>query len=78
MGLRSVSSSLKPKEIKGCWNKFKAGLKDFYKRRHIKYLLPLIAVLVYMLVGAAIFYWLESDADTERSLTKFVFYVEIN
>ncbi|KAE9554750.1 hypothetical protein FO519_002011 [Halicephalobus sp. NKZ332] len=69
-GLRSVSSSLKPKEIKGFWNKLKASVKDFYKRRHIKYLLPLVGVMIYMLVGAVIFHWLESDADEERSLTK--------
>ncbi|EFO92845.1 hypothetical protein CRE_15224 [Caenorhabditis remanei] len=36
-----------------------------YKEYHIKYLFPLIFIMFYMLIGALIFYFLESGAAEE-------------
>jgi hypothetical protein len=64
---QSISSSTKPPPPrKGFFGRIKAAFSDFYKRRHLKYLFPLIGVLIYMLLGAVLFYWLESPTDDER------------
>jgi hypothetical protein len=66
-GIKSISSSNKPPPPpKGFFGRITAGFKDFYRRRHLKYLFPLIGVLIYMLLGALLFYWLESPNDDKR------------
>jgi hypothetical protein len=43
-----------------------ALFKRIYRERHLKYLLPLVFISIYMLVGAVVFYWLENGADERR------------
>ncbi|GMT24143.1 hypothetical protein PFISCL1PPCAC_15440 [Pristionchus fissidentatus] len=38
-------------------------LGSYYKRLQINHLIPLLAILVYMLIGAIVFLWLEGGAD---------------
>ncbi|CAK5087012.1 unnamed protein product [Meloidogyne enterolobii] len=40
--------------------------KDIYQKWHIKHLIPLFFVLVYMIIGAFLFLWLEEAAEKER------------
>ncbi|KAH7729346.1 Protein TWK-8 a [Aphelenchoides avenae] len=47
-----------------------ARLKEFYRKYHIKYLLPLSFVALYMLVGATVFYFVESGADADRATAR--------
>ncbi|CAD5219124.1 unnamed protein product [Bursaphelenchus okinawaensis] len=47
----------------------KEWVKEFrkiYRKFYLKYLLPLIFIMFYMLVGALLFYWLESGAEADR------------
>uniref|UniRef100_A0A7E4V272 Ion_trans_2 domain-containing protein n=1 Tax=Panagrellus redivivus TaxID=6233 RepID=A0A7E4V272_PANRE len=69
-GVQSTGSARSPAPPKGFFRRFKAEFKYFYKRRHIKYLVPLIGVVVYMFIGACLFYWLESGAEEERLAQK--------
>jgi hypothetical protein len=40
--------------------------KNVYQRWHLKHLIPLFFVLLYMLLGAVLFVWLEAAAERER------------
>ncbi|KAL3073113.1 hypothetical protein niasHS_002848 [Heterodera schachtii] len=40
--------------------------KSFYHKRHLKHLIPLIFVLLYMFVGAFLFFWLEAATERDR------------
>uniref|UniRef100_A0A0K0ELD6 Potassium channel domain-containing protein n=1 Tax=Strongyloides stercoralis TaxID=6248 RepID=A0A0K0ELD6_STRER len=42
--------------------------KKFYKKKHLKYLTPLIFVMFYMIAGAAIFLWIESSNSNHKKL----------
>ncbi|KAI6192862.1 hypothetical protein M3Y99_01912700 [Aphelenchoides fujianensis] len=42
------------------------AFKNFYRRWHFKYLLPLVFVMIYMFIGALLFLWLESGAEEQR------------
>ncbi|PAV74310.1 hypothetical protein WR25_23559 [Diploscapter pachys] len=53
---------------------FKEIFSNAYKRYHIKYLFPLIFIMVYMLIGAIIFYFLESGSDEDRVAANYKFY----
>lgn len=40
--------------------------KELYQRWHLKHLIPLFFVMLYMLLGAILFLWLEAAAEQER------------
>ncbi|KAI6200449.1 Potassium channel subfamily K member 18 [Aphelenchoides besseyi] len=42
------------------------ALKQFTRKYHLKYLVPLFVVMIYMFVGALLFLWLESAAEEKR------------
>uniref|UniRef100_A0A0N4Z3C6 Ion_trans_2 domain-containing protein n=1 Tax=Parastrongyloides trichosuri TaxID=131310 RepID=A0A0N4Z3C6_PARTI len=42
--------------------------KNFYQRKHLKYLTPLIFVMLYMIAGAAIFLWIEGDHSNDKKM----------
>ncbi|KAI6214162.1 hypothetical protein M3Y94_00235900 [Aphelenchoides besseyi] len=46
------------------------ALKQFYRKHHLKYLIPLFVVMIYMFVGALLFLWLESAAEEKRINTR--------
>jgi hypothetical protein len=46
-------------------------VKYIYKRRHLNHLIPLIFVMLYMLIGAFLFNWLETAAEKDRILAKW-------
>jgi hypothetical protein len=41
-------------------------VKGAYHRWHIKHVIPLVFVTLYMLLGAVVFLWLEASAERER------------
>ncbi|KAF7636547.1 hypothetical protein Mgra_00003936 [Meloidogyne graminicola] len=44
--------------------------KYIYNRRHLKHLIPLIFVFIYMIAGSILFYKLESNAEREKIIAK--------
>ncbi|KAI6175765.1 hypothetical protein M3Y97_00725400 [Aphelenchoides bicaudatus] len=42
------------------------AFKRAYRKYHLKYLIPLFIVLVYMVIGAMLFFWLEKGAEDQR------------
>ncbi|KAL7071411.1 hypothetical protein ACQ4LE_009145 [Meloidogyne hapla] len=44
--------------------------KYIYNRRHLKHLIPLIFVFIYMITGSIFFYYFESNAERARILAK--------
>ncbi|KHN78722.1 TWiK family of potassium channels protein 12 [Toxocara canis] len=58
---------LPPPRKKGLLGKLKSG----YHRLHLNYLLPLVFMMVYMVLGALLFLWLEGPADSSRRALEF-------
>lgn len=44
--------------------------KKYYQKWHLKHLLPLVFVTIYMFIGAVLFLWLEESAETKRILKR--------
>ncbi|CEF60647.1 Potassium channel subfamily K member 18 [Strongyloides ratti] len=44
------------------------AFKTIYRKRHLKYLTPLIFVTLYMIAGAALFLWIESGNSNQKKL----------
>ncbi|CAJ0931064.1 unnamed protein product, partial [Mesorhabditis belari] len=49
----------------------KQRLKSFYKKHHLKYLNPLVFIMIYMFFGALFFLWLEGSSDERRKLDDY-------
>ncbi|KJH51884.1 hypothetical protein DICVIV_01963 [Dictyocaulus viviparus] len=49
-----------------------------YKRYHIKYLFPLMFIMLYMVFGSVIFYLLESSTDQNTKNEQYGIYMKMN
>ncbi|VDO92748.1 unnamed protein product, partial [Heligmosomoides polygyrus] len=54
---------------------WKTRVKALYKRYHIKHLLPLMFIMIYMVLGSVIFYFLESSTDQDSKDEQYRTYV---
>uniref|UniRef100_A0A914GQ01 Potassium channel domain-containing protein n=1 Tax=Globodera rostochiensis TaxID=31243 RepID=A0A914GQ01_GLORO len=50
--------------------------KNVYHKRHLKHLIPLIFVLLYMLLGAFVFFWIETATERDRLIRRNSKYAE--
>lgn len=45
--------------------------KRLYKRLMLKQLIPLVVIMIYMVIGAVIFHWIEYSADHDRKMAAY-------
>lgn len=50
-------------------------IKRSYKHLHLNHLLSLVFMMIYMLIGALLFLWLEEAADRVRKLHDYKYYI---
>ncbi|VDK50171.1 unnamed protein product [Anisakis simplex] len=50
-------------------------IKFCYRQLHLNYLIPLLIIMLYMVIGAALFLWIEAPADLQKKQSEYENYV---